>query len=303
MRGALLPRTLLACVWFGACATGGSWRTDLPTALAAARQAGRDVVVFFARTGHEASDRTQAGLGDASVLAALGDGDFVAVVVDAAAQARLCELWLGGRDGFGIAVIDAAGQPYAACPGPQDPDELAAFVRSCAALRPDLAAARAAAAAAGAGPDEQHALGSLYLRLGCRAAAEQHLIPAAMAGVADARHQLARLHAQDGWLAAARNWLAAAPPTPAARATEGYLLCKEKRFREAIPVLEAALQTGRLGEDRQWAMLHLARALHETKDDARAVPLLESLSREGTGSVAEAGARHTLRHIRNADHR
>ena len=43
------------------------------------------------------------------------------------------------------------------------------------------------------------------------------------------------------------------------------------------------------------------KSLHEDKQDEAAIPLLEALAAEGTGSTFEAAARHTLGHIYNPD--
>lgn len=285
----------------GCAAPAAHWRDDLPAALTSARAERRDVVVFFARPGVDASDRTVAGLTDAEVGAALAGGGYVAVLVDAAAQERLFERWLGGREGFGVSVLDQEGRVYASRPGPLDPDELAALLRLAASRRAALAAARSAAAVAGAGPGEQHTLGCLLLSLGAREACEGPLIDAAMGGVTDARHRLARLYATGGNLGKARAWLEAAPRTPSAQVTEGIVLFFERQYERAAAVLEPALRTGRLGDERQLAMLYLGRAWHEVGHDDRARPLLESLSAEGTGSVAEAGARRVLRRLSGGD--
>ncbi len=282
----------------GCAAAPARWHDDLQAALQLSRSERRECVVCFLRPGVELSEHLRAGLGDAEVLAALREGDFVAVVASADTHARLHDEWLGGRDGFGVAVLDAQGSPYAGRPGPQDADELAAFVRTCAARREVLASRRAMVEQPAVAPLDQHALGCLYLELGCRRKAEEQLIPAATAGVVDARHRLARLHALDGNVEQARRWLQGAPGTPAAKVTEGYVLFKEREFARAAKVLHDALQAGRVGDDRQFAMLYLGKAWHEDRRDDLAVPLLESLAAEGTGSVAEAGARHVLRHVR-----
>jgi tetratricopeptide (TPR) repeat protein len=237
------------------------------------------------------------------VSAALRDGGFRAAVADGSLQAGFYSRWVGGgSEGMGIAVLDAAGQAYAARPGPQDPPELAAFLRQCAAARSDLAALRAAAAALPVNPHEQYRLGCLLLQLGCRTECEPLLRDAAMAGIADARHHLARLFALDGNVTAARQWLAEAPRTPAAQVTEGYVLFKERKHAEAIAVFESALSPGQLADDRQRALLYLGKALHENNQDDRAVPLLQALAAEGTGSTFEAAAVHTLGHIASPDH-
>ncbi len=187
-------------------------------------------------------------------------------------------------------------------PGPQDPEQRAARLDLCERRRAPLASARAALSAEPRDPQLQHQLGGLYLELGCRVHSEPLLLEAATLGVAESRHRLARLYALDGNLVAARRWLDASPRTPAAMATEGYVLFKERRHAEAVRVFEEALATGRLGPERQRATLYLGKSLHEDRQDERAVPILERLSAEGTGSTFEAAARHTLGHIYNPDH-
>lgn len=286
----------------GCVAVVPAWQQDLPRALSSARAKGQDLAVYFALPGRVASDKMQASLADPVVGDALRDGGFQAVVCDGSARQRLYAQWVGGGEGMGIAVLDGTGRVYAARPGPQDPDELAAFLRLCAASRAPLANARAAAAAATAGPAEKAALGTVLLDLGCRTEAEPLLLDAATAGVADARHRLARLYALDGNLAPARRWLAHAPKTPSAMVTEGYVLWKERKHPQAVETLREALLTDRLGGDRQRAMLYLGKALHDDRQDDRAILLLEQLAGEGTGSTFEAAARHTLGHLRDPQH-
>lgn len=296
--------------WFGvlgglwllaACAAAPSWQTDLQGALAEARAEQQDLVVYFALPGRQASDRMQLSLVDPVIGVALRAGGFAAAIADGTTRGRLFTQWVGGSEGMGVAVLDGRGQVYAARPGPQDPPELAAFLRRCAASREQLAALRQLVASPG-GPQAQHRLGCLLLELGCRSESEPLLIDAATAGVADARHRLARLHALDGNVTAARRWLASAPKTPSAQVTEGYVLFKERKHGEAVVVFEAALQSDQLGDDRQRALLYLGKALHEDQQDGRAVPLLQSLAAEGTGSTFEAAAAHTLGHIRDPQH-
>jgi hypothetical protein len=286
------------------CATGTRWQRDVALAVEHARAQERELVVFFALPGRSASDCMQRALDAPDVLAALGDGDFAAVVADGSSRADLYDAWIGGGEGMGIAVLDGAGRCYAARPGPQDPPELAAFLRACAAARAPLAALRRQLALPTVAPQDQHALGCLLLELGCRKESEALLLLAATAGVADARHRLARLYALDGDVAQARSWLAGAPATPAALVTEGYVCFKERRHADAVAAFEQALHGGgaRLGSDRQRALLYLGKALHEAKDDARAVPILEALAAEGTGATFEAAALHTLAHIRDPQH-
>lgn len=292
---------LAAIAVLAGCAAPKHWQPDLRAALVAARTGERDLVVFFALPGREASDRMQGSLDDPRIAAALRDGDFAAVVCDGAERSRLYGDWVGGGEGMGIAVLDGKGRAYAARPGPQDPPELAAFLRRCAALRADVRSLRDRADPLAA-PMDQHALGTLFLELGCVREAEPLLLAAATAHVVDARHRLARLHALHGDVVRARQWLASAPKTPAARVTEGYVLFKERRHREAVAVLEDALRESKIGDDRQRALLYLGKALHEDRQDARAVPLLEALAAEGTGSTFEAAAMHTLGHIRDGQH-
>lgn len=285
------------------CAAPPRWQDDAVAALAAARRAQQDVVVYFALPGRDASDRMERQtLPAPEVLAALRYGDFAALRVDGFARKNLYQQWVGGGEGMGIAVLDGNGEVYAARPGPQDPGELAALLRLCAASRPSLRQARAAVAQAPADARAQHALGCLLLELGCRIAAEPALVTAAQGGVADARHRLARLYALDGNVQQARRWLQHAPKTTAAQVTEGYLLFKERKHTEAAAVLERAVAQPDIGADRQRALLYLGKSLHEAGRDDRAVPLLQALAAEGTGSWFEASAVHTLTHIAAPDH-
>jgi len=292
---------VLGVLFAAGCVGAPRWQDDLTQALASARAGNQDLVVFFALAGRDASDRMQATLPDPVIGAALRRGGFAAVTCDGSARAKLYAQWVGGGEGMGIAVLDGLGQVYAARPGPQDPPELAAFLDFCAASRQPLATARAAVALATSGPNEKHALGCLLLQLGCRVECEALLLDAAMAGVADARHRLARLYALDGNVTQARRWLQHAPQTPEAQVTEGYVLFKERKHKEAATVLEGALLTGRLGSDRQRAMLYLGKALHEDKQDERATKVLLALSQERTGSTFEAAASHTLGHMKELE--
>lgn len=289
---ALLLATALA-----ACAAPPRWQDDVVVALRDARAAGADLVAYFALPGREASDRMQRQLQDPAVLQALADGGFRAVIVDGDQRKGLYAAWIGGGEGMGLAVLDADGRCYAARPGPQDPPEIAALLRLCATMRAELPELRRKAALGA--PEDAHALGCVLLQLGNRIESEALLTDAAVGGVVDARHRLARLHALDGDVTAARRWLTDAPRTGPALVTEGYVLFKERKHLEAAAVFERALARKDVGDDRQRAILYLGKALHEAKQDGRAVPLLEALAREGTGSTFEAGALHTLSHIRN----
>ncbi|MCU0865245.1 MAG: hypothetical protein MUC36_15790 [Planctomycetes bacterium] len=292
---------LLCALPLVGCASAPAWQPSLDVALRAARAEGRELVVYFALPGRDLSERMQRTLHEPSIGRELSAGGFAAALADGVEQRRLYAAWVGFGEGMGIAVLGADGQCYAARPGPMDPPEFAAFLRQCVALRPELAAARAAVRSPTATPADQLRLGSLYLQLGRTKLAEEQLLAAATAGLAEARHRLARNYALDGNLSAARRWLVHVPKTGPALVTEGYVLFKERRHREAAAVLEQAL-AAELGEDRQRALLYLGKALHEDRQNERAKPLLEALAREGTGSTFEAAALHTLAHIADPQH-
>lgn len=284
------------------CVAPPEWRDDVPSVLQETRRNGQELCVFFALPGRVQSDRMQARIGEPCVMDALAEGSFAAVVADGVERKRLYGEWIGGGEGMGIAVLDGLGYCYAARPGPQDPEQLAAFLRKCSASRGRLQQLRGNLRGAEVSPIDQHELGCLLLDLGCRVHCEPLLIDAALAGVADAKHRLARLYALDGNLNAARRWLKASPRTPEALATEGYVRFKERRHKDAVKVFREALAGKLQGPERQRALLYLGKSLHEGKQDDEAVPILEALSAEGTGSTFEAGARHTLGHIYNPDH-
>jgi tetratricopeptide (TPR) repeat protein len=293
----LLPTLLLA-----ACSAPASWSTEAAVTLRAARDAGADTVVYFALPGRDHSDRMERqALRDPAVLAALARGGFLALRIDGFAQQRLYDAWIGGGEGMGLCVLDGGGRPYACRPGPQDAPELAAYLDLCAARRPAVLAARAELAEGPEDPQAMHRLALLLLELGCRKETETLLVSAAQRGVLDAHHRLARLYALDGRLQRARQWLRTAVPSPAAQVTEGYVLYKERRHAEAAEVLDAALQQGGLGDDRQRAALFYGKALHEAGRDPEAIAVLEALARERTGSTFEGAALHALAHIRNPE--
>ncbi len=279
-----------------------AWGDDLTATLVAGRQEGRHVVVFFALAGREASDRMAARtLHDPAVLAALREGGYLSVRVDGFARQRLYQEWLGSGEGMGIAVQGPDGHLAAARPGPQDPPELAAFLRQATALRPAVASARAALTAT-AGPAQQFALGDLLLQLGCRREAEPLLLAAATGGSPAAPIRMALLHGQDGRLEQARQWLRHAGSGAEAMVVEGYVQFKERRHPEAVQTLEAALRQELPPLERQRARLFLGKALHEAGRSPEALALLQSLAAEATGSPFEGAALHTIAHIQDPSH-
>jgi hypothetical protein len=278
------------------------WQRDMQSALSTSRRSAQDLVVYFALPGHDASDFMESRLAHPMVLDAIAAGDFVAVIADGIERKRMYAEWIGGNEGMGMCVLDGQGYCYAARPGPQDPEQVAAFLNLCVSKRAELAVLRGMLRQPVVGPMDQHELGCLLLELGCRVHAEPLLTSAAVVGVAESRLRLAHLFALDGNLTAARRWLKAAPKTPAAKFIEGYVLFKERRYADAVKALEAAVATKKLGADRQNTLLYLGKSLHQDKRDEQAIPILEALAAEATGSTFEAAATHTLGHIYNPDH-
>jgi tetratricopeptide (TPR) repeat protein len=283
---------LAAPLLLAACALP-RWQDELLPALAAARAAGRDLVVHFAT---DAADgpAAAAGLDEPAVLQALARGGFQAVRCAASANGRLWAEWAGYGPGAGIAVVDASGQPWAARPGPPHPGEVAAFLDLCAARRADLAALRARTARADAQPADQLALGRLLLDLGHCRGAEPLLLDAALSGPPAARHWVARLYAALGQPAQAWPWLRHAPVTPDAELTRGLVLACEGRDEAAVAAFDAALQGGGLGPDRPQALLGLGASLHALRRDDRALPILRALAAEAAGGVGAAAAARLL---------
>lgn len=295
-----IPLLLLACA---ACSAPPPWRGEPLPALAEARAAGRPVAVYFALPGRELSDRMEAAsLRAPEVLAALDEGGYASVRIDGFEHQRLYATWIGGGEGMGTCVLDEQGRVIAARPGPQDPPELAAWLRLVVERGPAIATARAAVERDPRDAAANHRLGVLLLEVGCRIGTEEVLVTAAQGGVVDAHHRLARLYALDGRLVRARQWLRTAQPSPAARVTEGYVLYKERRHREAVEVLGAAVREGGLGEDRQRALLFLGKALHQAGADDEARRVLTGLCAEATGSTFEGAALHALHHLDDPDH-
>ena len=308
-RGSLVSRSL-AWRWLAGAAlavlagcAAPEWQRDMQATLSASRRSGQDLVVFFSLPGHDASAFMESRLHDPIVIDALAAGDFIALIADGVERKRLYSEWIGGSEGMGMCVLDGQGYCYAARPGPQDPEQVAAFLNLCVSKRAELATLRGTLQQAVVHPTDEFELGCLLLQLGCRVHSEPLLINAAVSGIAEARSRLAHLFALHGNLTAARRWLKTAPKTPATKLTEGYVLFKERRYNDAVEALQAALASNLLGDERQHALLFLGKSLHSGKRDEEAVPILEALAAEATGSTFEAAATHTLGHIYHPDHR
>ncbi len=292
---------IAAGLLLASCATRPVWWVHVGGELPDPQ--GGELAVYFALPGRELSDRMeQDSLGDPAVLDALRAGGFRSLRLDGFAHAHRYARWVGSGEGMGLVVLDAEGRVRAARPGPQDPPELAAWLTFVAARRGEVADARAALAAAPDDGGRALALGRLLLELGCRKETEVLLRQAATAGVADAVHRLARLYALEGRLERAREWLAKAPPSPAADVTAGYLLYKERRHAEAAQRLAAAIAAGGLGDELPRARLFLGKALHESGRDAEATAVLLTLVRDAAGTTFAGAAQHTLHHITDPDH-
>jgi hypothetical protein len=295
-------RVLLLLLLAG-CAGGEPWSPDAGAAIARAAAAGRELVLFVALPGRELSDRmAREALPAAGVLAALRAGGYASATLDGFTHHDRYAQWIGAGEGMGIVVLGPDGLPNAARPGPQDPAELAAFLRFAAAQRDVLAAARAACRAAPDAPDAALRLGRCLLDLGCRRQALGWLQRADAGGEAEAARLLALLHGQDGRLAEARVALHRAGSAPEAGVADGYLCFKERRHAEAVARLEASLAQPLPPRERQRAMLFLGKALHECRRDAEARAVLTELATTAAGSTFAGAALHALSHFDAADH-
>lgn len=259
-----------------------------------------NTVVFVALPGRELSDSmVHAALRAPVVLQALSDGGFRSVSLDGFAHSAYYRTWIGSGEGMGICVFDHAGRVIGTRPGPQDAEELAAYLRLVASLRERVLAARVTHAQTGDAASAV-ALAQLLLELGVRRETEALLQQACAADSARARELLAQLHALEGRLEAARALLAQCAPSPTVAVTTGYLLYKERRHAEAAATLAAALRTD-LGREQLRARLFYAKALHEC-GDARAERELLALIDSAPGTVIAGAAMHTLAHLRDKSH-
>lgn len=299
----LRPLALLMALC-GACVSAPEpWAADLLPALSSARKSGRHVVAFFALPGREQSDRMEREcIGEPVVRDALRRGGFASVRLDGFQQQRLYGEWVGGGEGMGLCVLDRDGKPYAARPGPLDAPEVAALLDACIANRVRIEGLRAEVAAAPTDAALCHALGCMLLDLGCRVGAEPLLLQAAHGGALDAHHRLARLYALDGHVVRARQWLRTSLPSPAADVTLGYVLFKERRYREAAETLANPAQDPSLGDDALRARLYLAKSLIQSGDKEAARAVLVPLSRDARGSTFGAAADHSIAHLDSGDH-
>ena len=287
-----------------ACSAPTPWAVDAAPTLAQAQARGADVVVFFALPGRQLSDQMeQESLNAPEVLDALRAQGFYSLRLDGFSRQRLYDHYIGGGEGMGVCVLDEQGRVYAARPGPQDPPELAAYLRLVASRRAAVAAARVVLDSQPEDPVANYELGVLLLELGCRVGTDKLLLTAAQGGVVDAHHRLARLYALDGRLTQARQWLRTAHPTPAAAVTEGYVLYKERRHRESAELLGATLEQGGLSRDDELrAQLFYGKALHQAGADQRATQVLQALVARAPGTTYAGAALHTLDHIQNPNH-
>ena len=287
-----------------ACSVPEPWAVDAAATLDSARSQGEAVVIFFALPGRHLSDEMEReSLGAPEVLDALREQGFYSLRLDGFARQRLYDRYIGGGEGMGVCVLDEQGRVFAARPGPQDPPELAAYLRLVGSQRGAIEVARAELMRAPRDPEASYALGVLLLQLGCRVGTDELLIVAAQGGVMDAHHRLARLFALDGRLTQARQWLRTAHPTPAATVTEGYVLYKERRHRESAELLGATIEQGGLSRDDELrAQLFYGKALHQAGADERATQILRALVAGAAGTTYAGAALHTLDHIQNPNH-
>ena len=294
---------MLPCL-VAACSTPEPWAVDAVSTLAEAREQDADVVIFFALPGRVLSDQMERdSLTAPEVLEALQEQRFHSLRLDGFSRQRLYDNYIGGGEGMGICVLDKQGRVFAARPGPQDPPELAAYLRLVGAHRAEVLAARAKLASQPADPVVNYELGVLLLELGCRVGTDALLIAAAQGGMMDAHHRLARLYALDGRLTRARQWLRTAHPTPAASVTEGYVLYKERRHAQAVATFEQALAEGGLTPDEELrARLFLGKALHQEGKETQAEAVLRALVAASPGSTYAGAAMHALHHIQDPNH-
>ncbi len=309
-RSSLLHAGVLSSL-LGACATPEPWLDQGPAeVLSQARRRGLDTIVYFALPGRDLSEQMEAvSLPSPEVLTALDQGRFASMRLDGFDHQRLYSVWIGGGEGMGVCALDRQGRVYAARPGPQDPPDLAAWIRLCQLRREGILEARSRVESNPQDLQAQYELGCRLLEVGCRVGTIEALVTAAEGGVLDARHRLARVFALEGRLVEARRWLELAPPSPERAVTEGYILFKERRHHEAVVVLHDAVQRHGPAGDKPMALseiyrarLYLGKSLHEVGRSDLAVDTLEALVAEAPGTTYAGAALHTLNHIRNPDH-
>jgi hypothetical protein len=274
-------------------------------ALAEARAKNALVLVHFRLPGRPLSDAMDAELGRST---AIQFPDLVQVRLDAADDvARYRTLVAGGaRSGPGLAtcVVEPDGEPLAVRCGYLEAPALAQFVAQAAALRADVAAARARTDAEG-----MLTLADLHARLGrADLAAEQLRTLHAGSGQparSRASARLAKLAVDAGDLVAARGWLAATPRrgdlAPELALTEGRLLlaaCEPARARE---VLEAAAAAFPAHEELPALLFALAKARHETGAGADALATLDAIASRFPDSPVAAAARRQASRLRRGE--
>lgn len=296
------------------------WLRDLEQGLREAKRAGRLVLVQFLRADRPLCEAMKEKTLAALPVVAFVSSRFVAVQLDAEAQAALFERLSGGRGALASVVVDDTGDPVASLAGFAEPASFMRFLEDAIAAYPALLAARTRAARRPKDAALAVALGLAYERAGGQLRAEQvlagvirtldqrtGLTPAELSALALAHERLARWGVMRGRNLEARAHLArleALDPQDRQgleaqrRLTEGLALAVERRAKEARPLLEQLVARPALAE-REHALFALGLVQHDLRDDQAALATLGRLVAEFPRGRWRGRAEEQVGHIKN----
>ncbi len=285
---------------------GIDWAKDFEAAQAAAKAADRRVMAHFQLKGRplcRAMDEET--FTDGAVAAACAR--FVCVKIDIEAQPALFDRAVGGRGGLGTAILDGTGDVVSVLPGYAGPQGFLLFLEKAEQGYPALKAAKDAAGG-GSGP---YALAELYRELDSARRAEECYRKAIEGGepkwAALSHERLARMRVNRGKNVEARRHLEEYRKLDAedrfgasgrALLTEALAFNVERKYPEAIHVLEEGLKKNPDGEEADLMVITVGIAEHELGRLKEAQKALEGMLGRYPKSRWAPLAREMIEHIK-----
>jgi thioredoxin-like negative regulator of GroEL len=307
-----------------------AWEPDVDRACERARCGASLVLVQVARRDRPLAARMDREVfGDPRVAQLLREHFACVRIEDPDAGREAVFPWREESVALASFILDAEGRCNAIWLGAADPASWLAFAERALERAPAIASARARLAGDPSDARARLELGGLLLELGCRELAEENLDFVVASGedagtssetLVQARERLARLFAESGQCARAREqlcaWSLLAGASPSASASQreraelsrALVLRGERRTSEAVAALEGCLRRDPGGLEAPRVRLELASVRHELGEDALALTELSGLA-DLAGNpqdpVLAARAAGLREHIRQgpSDHR
>ena len=296
------------------------WRTDLQEAKAQSCREKKLLLVQFFVAGRPASQAMEEEtFRHPSVVRELRE-QFVSVRVEGTAQAGLFRDTVGGGSGLASAILDETGDAVSVLPGYAGREAFLGFLSKAIQGRERLREAREGALAKPEDLAALHAMAETYHELGSLRRAEESFGRIVARGedrapssgeirwVAFARERLARLRIQRGKNREAREhlreYLRLDPDNRFGRHdrilfTEALVLAVERRLKESIHQVEAALARFPSAAEADQMLLLMGWVEHEDGNDARALSILEGVLARYPDSPWLGLARERIAHIKN----